>query len=559
MDLPKCCNKKCFNISGFYLEKKNKYACHSWAQLKFLKDQKVLIIDPKVPNDTLTGLSQCIKLFSQSVNEDDDEDTMEEAKTLIAKFDEEISQLSSKLEKSSSDGAYHHFMSIQEDAQKLFDSLKKENLYIEFATKFVFDQTLHQCSGNEHSSQSHKTPQPQVVNTPMHAEHYAWGDGTPACNNQGIGQIKERLEKLTEEINNLDPTLGQHKTTTLTVINSMNTLLKHFEGIHEKRINQLKDYDELYKTELEQKDKLIKILQDDAQKESDKLHQQLYEKDQEIDERNKKITELLKTKDVPMELELECMKAQTWDSTTLPQIESYTKGEFSDLHNKNVGYPSEVDPDSTLTLDLDDKSHLKLISAAKKRFPNMECLRIFRLRNVEQSLLKKLIVNHCPLEVQKLKIGFNTCHRFDYSIYLKEMGLISKNVTKELQFWDFKFKQDNIAKIFENYKHVEKINFHFCLFEIFSSPDFIDSLQGSKIKNIWFDYVGFHDWGDWKEDHTHFINLIKGLSKSEDFKKSVEMIEVTRSGLSDEDLKPILDKYGLENVALNTKFVSADY
>ncbi|CAI2364761.1 unnamed protein product [Moneuplotes crassus] len=546
MDLPKCCTTKCLNISSFYVEKKKKYACQSCAQSKFWDQQKEFLIDPRVPRNTLKGLSECIKLFTISVHED--EDTMEEAKAFFAKYDDEIKDLNTKFGIAMADSVYHHYAPIQKEALTIFDSLKKEKLYNEFTAKCLHDWTLEYASSKDKGNQ-------QLSNARF--EQYegslpAGADDNPIFLSEEIIHILNNFHELIEqekhEIRNRDQNASELKDSIFKIFNNTKDLLKHIEGLQKKELESIIKQDEVIKAELKQRDKAVNEELEESRRKEDDLREQILRANQEIERRDQMIMELNQEKERLIELNDARVDPEVVQTIELPENEIYDIYEFRDFLNRTLGPNSDNLQGSSLHLNVNRKSDEGLILASEKRFPNsIKQIIIGRLLGFEKDVLKQFLLSSLPSDIETFCFGWDSCGLINFSHYFSEIFSLRASITKELFIWDFRLSQYQVMKIIEGFKHLKTLHFTCCLLEIESVPDFEDTLEGSQISHLDFDRCG-GGRHSWKRDPSPFINLMTGLGYSDDFRDSLKTVGLNGCNLTKPKTRQILNQSSFEHV-----------
>ncbi|CAI2375254.1 unnamed protein product [Moneuplotes crassus] len=236
---------------------------------------------------------------------------------------------------------------------------------------------------------------------------------------------------------------------------------------------------------------------------------------------------------------------------------TYTQKEFAALCG-SIDSPVEKDQfrkphdieykegDSSLEFNLDNPNYLELLKKVKKRIPNFELFRIWNFEHGTSGLINNFFKNCFPNKVQILKFSASWLS-YDKSKDYDMEGLleIAPRVHKALEISEFIISQQNLGNLLSKFKHVERFRIHCYKIYLPSVPDLEEALWDTQIQKLELIY----------QDPclayiTNFEKLIKGLSQSEDFRKSLKEIKVRHLLLTEEEISSILEENGFGKVEI---------
>ncbi|CAI2385938.1 unnamed protein product [Moneuplotes crassus] len=199
---------------------------------------------------------------------------------------------------------------------------------------------------------------------------------------------------------------------------------------------------------------------------------------------------------------------------------------------------------TSMRLRLDNTMNLDLISKADKRFPNFENFSIDFVQNEHSEDINNFLKNSFPNMVDTFSF-FNDFENKDASIgfYMQGLLAIGPRVQKKLKINQFSISEQNFVNLLSKFNHVECFSLSKFKIDLSSIPDLEEALCETRIKKIELsEGSGYHN------EPLDFDNLIKGLSQSEDFKKSFEEIFVDSCKLTGEEVCSVLEKYGFKEI-----------
>ncbi|CAI2383599.1 unnamed protein product [Moneuplotes crassus] len=351
------------------------------------------------------------------------------------------------------------------------------------------------------------------------------------------------MHKHPEEENKDSAYLGK-RSTKLKEIHQNKLVNEH--NIHEQKIDNIKDLGKSYIYEEQ------KYLQEDTAR----LHVNKSALEEEKETQNTKITELEKEiKRTRRDLNLALRENELLEQ--LAPFTTYTQKEFAALCRsinspflKGIfGGPGEIhykEGDTSFRLGLDETPHLNLIKKVKKRIPNLELFYMFRFEMKNSELINNFLKNYFPNKVQKFELYpscFSSNRSADY--YMEGLLAIASRVQKTLVIGEFNISQQNLGNLLSKFKHVECLSFYCYKIYLPSVPDLEEALWDTQIQRLELIYER-----RCRAYITNFEKLIKGLSQSEDFRKSLKEIKVGCLLLTEEEISSILEENGFGKVKI---------
>ncbi|CAI2365065.1 unnamed protein product [Moneuplotes crassus] len=210
----------------------------------------------------------------------------------------------------------------------------------------------------------------------------------------------------------------------------------------------------------------------------------------------------------------------------------------------------DIEARKRFILEFDDEIDIEFVkSFGDNIVPNLENLEIDKIQeNLE--VAKEFLFSSFPQSVENFHLNFegkmHNCHEIiDVLCYL------NPRIMRSLCIYSFEINQIQMKRIFQIVKQ-SKTYFGFlnCKLELDTIPDFGNSLDGSIIEILCFDFCGRPEYSDWKNHPERFTNLIEGLSRSAHFKQKIKQIELMECGMTKINVQTTLGKYGLEHVEI---------
>ncbi|CAI2360400.1 unnamed protein product [Moneuplotes crassus] len=274
---------------------------------------------------------------------------------------------------------------------------------------------------------------------------------------------------------------------------------------------------------------------------SDKLQEEIKKKDlaiENLEEENKTLYQ-----------EIEQLKQRHDRGIQDEVLLSYS--DFN-LHYKNITREAlELNPESRLTLSLNDPNHLACLVDLPTKMPDIDKLDLKKIPGDSQEI-KSFLRNKFPNKVRVLNFNWQSEINPSMDFYMRELVTISKNVLKQFFIYKFEISQPNLIMLLSVCKKKTWIGFITCKLKLASVPNFGGRLSGSTIYGIDLNSCGKSEYGDWENNQMHFDNLMNGLSQENDLKNSLKKIKMTKCGLEADQVTSILLKYGFRDDTISS-------
>ncbi|CAI2371981.1 unnamed protein product [Moneuplotes crassus] len=202
-------------------------------------------------------------------------------------------------------------------------------------------------------------------------------------------------------------------------------------------------------------------------------------------------------------------------------------------------YSKECEKKIVQTKSVDDKeiySHIDLSLNRYKNIQFMGALQPISLMNTESLLLtmmksksKNLSKFLCSSVPQKVsEVIFSSCikERFLFSKYFNQTMRSSSKIQTDACFAEFAISFRQLRRLISAYRHVEYLYLQNCKLSIPVVPDFSQSLKNAKIIKLDISESGLKRASDWKINPLELDNLIKGLTTSEDLRRTLIKIRL---------------------------------
>ncbi|CAI2368416.1 unnamed protein product [Moneuplotes crassus] len=181
-----------------------------------------------------------------------------------------------------------------------------------------------------------------------------------------------------------------------------------------------------------------------------------------------------------------------------------------------------------LSLDFNFDQHFKMLKSLDSLvLPSLRALEIENLNPRKPPALKRFLKNSFPRRVEELTLWSLRTSTINMDKYLKEILHASYKVQSKIAICCIDISQKALVRLFSACRNKEQVIFKECYFYVEKVPDFGHSLDGSTISSISF--LSCRIYGQQGIRLSGFSNLVKGLSKSQDFKKSLKTILVSQS------------------------------
>ena len=152
-----------------------------------------------------------------------------------------------------------------------------------------------------------------------------------------------------------------------------------------------------------------------------------------------------------------------------------------------------------------------------------------------------------------LNFNYGSELRYFLDYYIGALLSVSDQVTGGLFLYNFEVSRENLIKFLTKNKTKKILVLNNCKLLLDKAPNFRDKLDGTCIEVLDLSGCGDAGHGDWRHNPRDFENLIKGLSKSSDFKASLKKICMLRSRMRDTQMRSILDTHGFKKTEISNE------
>ncbi|CAI2387464.1 unnamed protein product [Moneuplotes crassus] len=229
------------------------------------------------------------------------------------------------------------------------------------------------------------------------------------------------------------------------------------------------------------------------------------------------------------------------------EIMKYSIEELNSLSSEILNKDIYNENDPQIELKLKDPRYLEFLRAIDKRIPDATRLYIDYIPNNHEDV-KYYLEYYFPEKVEGISFNYGSNETLLLDNYVKELVSIAPKVQKHMELHNFEMSQDDLIALLPSIKHLTWLSLKNGKLSLPSVPDFGYILNESKLTGLSLTYLNKNFFANQGRDSSEFENLIKGLSKSEDFKSNLETILVHQCGRSKKEIQDILSRHGFEKV-----------
>ncbi|CAI2364375.1 unnamed protein product [Moneuplotes crassus] len=164
--------------------------------------------------------------------------------------------------------------------------------------------------------------------------------------------------------------------------------------------------------------------------------------------------------------------------------------------------------------------------------------------------LKTFLSHHFPNTVKSFYCNYDSGLNNSLGFYMEGLEGIREKVEVLVGVCNFAATQSQTITLLSLFKTKKTLSLAGCRLDLSSPLNFNGALTGSTLERLNLSYCGSSDRGDWKNNPTHFENLVKGLASEEDFRNSLRMIVVDNCGMEKRQIGDVLKEYGLGDVKI---------
>ncbi|CAI2359058.1 unnamed protein product [Moneuplotes crassus] len=444
--------------------------------------------------------------------------------------DQQISELKEDIKSKSEDLERSHER-IQNLEQKVKTKTEKEKELKEQIEnlKSNFDEEKEKLEENYESElRQHKRRHDIMIEESNEKSEKKLQEQLAVFNNK-YKEKDDAIHKLEEEASKLTEDLDQQRTEHQALIATHTNLQKEKQSIVEKHS--------------EDTSKL--------QQNNEALEEESKAKDINIMELKEEIEELTrKLKDA-------CEHNESIKQNLVSLIQTFSNQEVTDflkdceVYDEYSSAEEEIqfDQKTCLYLDLNKENHLEFLTKITKRIPDCEYISIGSIPG-ENEVVKTFLSLYFPNKVKQFYFNERSALSSCLSFYMTELEALSSKVEEKFGICNFEVSQNQMKTLLAKYKRKSWFGFVDCNLALSSVPDFGGALQGSQLERLDLTGCGASARGGWKNNPSHFENLIEGLAKEQDFKNNLKMIWMGGCGMEKSQVEEILKKYEFGEVQI---------
>jgi hypothetical protein len=141
-------------------------------------------------------------------------------------------------------------------------------------------------------------------------------------------------------------------------------------------------------------------------------------------------------------------------------------------------------------------------------------------------------------------------HKLEVQKILKEISQLNSIQIGRLDIVNFTFHTKHFWRFLASFRHVNMITFHISLLKTGHFKAIGEAFAGSKIKELVFISNHYKNHSNWEKKLKRLKNLLKVLGKSKEILSSLETIKFYEFYPTEDHLKKMCKKYGLEGVKI---------
>ncbi|CAI2363211.1 unnamed protein product [Moneuplotes crassus] len=567
MKSPKCQHEECTESSVCYLSENKLYLCQHHHLDQYLDYDPVPLVDDSTVEMNLRTIEICRKVFivfTQMMNEGQIPLDEEDLSTTVR---EELNHIFNKLKEAQETNKHYELYRLLNKTVDIKDILQKNQLYVEFLVTRAWDYSLSAAKGESLKSS-------ELVEIELKREYKATFDRIARKFRDLRHGIEQRHQKEIDELRQKNQTYKEEKKSLKRekkqLITDYNKLCDDYNELDQRTrqleidVASLKEaskekgekISELQKhnRDSKQKKKILKIKLKEEQASHQASIEDLTKKINDLKDNVKSLWEDIKETKMRNGRLIEENKRKERDYEQMKQslLTKLNLSEYSDLslfYKIITGEHKQIEPETMLTLKLDNPKHMEFLRSLNTRMPEIDGLNLDNIPlNCQE--VKMFLAIHFPNQVRTFNFNCDSPLSSTLSFYLDELTEVSQRVSGWLFIHRFEVSQDQIVYLFSVNGHQEYFGFSWCKLDLSSVPEFGGSLAGNTIKALGLYSCGGSSYCDWGNNESHFANLIAGLSKEEDFRKNLGWIDILECGMEKIEVEKILMDNGFGHVEI---------
>ncbi|CAI2371869.1 unnamed protein product [Moneuplotes crassus] len=232
------------------------------------------------------------------------------------------------------------------------------------------------------------------------------------------------------------------------------------------------------------------------------------------------------------------------------------------LPGEEVDPSDPSDPDSEefsgnsqlyiVTTDIRDKKLLKSLKCLKVF--DIDWLRLNRIDSKNRRFVLNFLQSSFPNIIKDLDFWSGGQMDLKRCNYLNSLTTLTSKVVHEVSFSDFSIGLPQLKRLVAAFRHVRALRLTYCRLSIPSVPDLSKALKICRIQEINLEGSGDSDRSDWENNFDEFENLVQGLASSPDLRLSLEEVDVSLCGVTQNKVEQVFEENQLGEVNIIVGF-----
>ncbi|CAI2369111.1 unnamed protein product [Moneuplotes crassus] len=144
-----------------------------------------------------------------------------------------------------------------------------------------------------------------------------------------------------------------------------------------------------------------------------------------------------------------------------------------------------------------------------------------------------------PNKVNHLSISSFTLTKLGRSGYFNSLARLSPKILQDVTFQQCCISDGQLKRLMASFRHVQVLKLWYCKLSVPTIPDFTKALKNCQIKELDLFGSGGIEYSDWENNLEEFMNLVKGLASSKDFRLNFRILEISHCLIEEEEVEKI--------------------
>ncbi|CAI2371599.1 unnamed protein product [Moneuplotes crassus] len=192
----------------------------------------------------------------------------------------------------------------------------------------------------------------------------------------------------------------------------------------------------------------------------------------------------------------------------------------------------------------------------EKLLKSLKCLKVFDIvwlilggiDSKNRRFVLNFLQSSFPNKIKEL--DFRSSGQMDLKRcnYLNSLTRLTSKVVRLVHFERFSIGLPQLKRLVAAFKHVRTLGLISCRLSIPSVTDLSKALKNCQIQKIDLNGSGDSDCSDWDNNFDEFENLVQGLASSPDLRLSLEKVDVTECGVTQNKVEQVFEENQLGEV-----------